>query len=93
MKYWELIADNFSKAGWSWGIVSALDCEGRTIWIADAHRDDGKRYVVRADEILTTFWELEGTVRGRRELIFIGNRGTESRLSGKSLYKDQATVV
>ena len=21
-----------------------------TIWIADAHRDDGKRFVVRADE-------------------------------------------
>jgi len=23
--------------------------KGRTIWIADAHRDDGKRFVVRAD--------------------------------------------
>ena len=22
---------------------------GRTIWIADAHRDDGKRFVVHAD--------------------------------------------
>jgi hypothetical protein len=26
---------------------------GRTIWIADAHRDDGKRFIVRADEKLT----------------------------------------
>jgi hypothetical protein len=43
MKYWEVIADNLSKAGWSWGSVSALDPEGRTIWIADAHRGDGKR--------------------------------------------------
>ena len=50
---WEIIADNLSKAGWSWGIVSAIDCEGRTIWIADAHRGDGKRFVVRADEKLT----------------------------------------
>ena len=25
----------------------------RTIWIADAHRDDGKRFVVRADEKLS----------------------------------------
>jgi hypothetical protein len=31
-----------SKAGWSWGCVAALDSRGRTIWIADAHRGDGK---------------------------------------------------
>ena len=35
----------------------------RTIWIADAHRDDGKRYVVRADEKLTAFLELERVTR------------------------------
>jgi len=34
VKYWEIIADNLSKAGWSWGCVSAIDSEGRTIWIA-----------------------------------------------------------
>ena len=28
---------------------SALDRKGRTIWIANAHRD-GKRFIVRADE-------------------------------------------
>jgi hypothetical protein len=56
------IADNLSKAGWSWGCVSAVDCNGRTIWIADAHRDDGKRFVVRADEKLTAFVELESTI-------------------------------
>jgi hypothetical protein len=33
MKNWEVIADNLSKAGWSWGCVSALDSQGRTIWI------------------------------------------------------------
>jgi hypothetical protein len=31
MKYWEIIADNLSKAGWSWGYVAALDSQGRTI--------------------------------------------------------------
>ena len=31
----------------------------RTLWIADAHRHDGKRLVVRADEKLSTFTELE----------------------------------
>jgi hypothetical protein len=38
MKYWEIIADNLSKAGWSWGCVAAIDSNGRTIWIADAQR-------------------------------------------------------
>jgi hypothetical protein len=59
VKYWEIIADNLSKAGWSWGCVSAIDPEGRTIWIADAHRGDGKLLVVRKDEKLTAFVELE----------------------------------
>jgi hypothetical protein len=61
--YWEIVEDNLSKAGWSWGCVSAIDSEGRTIWIADAHRDDGKRFVVRADEKLTAFVELESAIR------------------------------
>jgi hypothetical protein len=30
-----------------------------SIWIVDAHRDDGKRFVVRADEKVTAFLELE----------------------------------
>jgi hypothetical protein len=59
VKFWELIADNLSKAGWSWRCVSAVDAEGRTIWIVDAHRDDGKRFVVHADEKLTASLELE----------------------------------
>jgi hypothetical protein len=50
VKSWEIIADNLSKAGWSYGYVSAVDSQARTIWIVDAHRDDGKRFVVRADE-------------------------------------------
>jgi hypothetical protein len=32
------------------GCVATVDREGRIIWVADAHRDDGKRFVVRADE-------------------------------------------
>jgi hypothetical protein len=48
-----------SKAGWSWGCVSAVVSNGRTIWVADAHREVGKRFVVRADEKLTAFVELE----------------------------------
>jgi hypothetical protein len=40
-----------------------VDSCGRTIWIADAHRDDGKRFVVRADEKLTAFIELEAAIQ------------------------------
>jgi len=58
----KIIADNLSKAGWSLGCVSAIDCEGRTIWIVDAHRDDGRRFIVRADELLSAFVELEREV-------------------------------
>jgi hypothetical protein len=64
MRYWEIIADNLSKAGWSLGGVSALDREGRTIWIAETLRDDGKRFVVRADEKPTAFLELERITSG-----------------------------
>ena len=35
---------------------------GRTIWIADAHRGDRKRFIVRADEKLTAFLELESAI-------------------------------
>jgi hypothetical protein len=69
LKYWEIIADNLKKRGWSLGWVSVLDCEGRTTWIADAHRD-GKRYVVHADEKLTAFLELESAIRACGELVW-----------------------
>jgi hypothetical protein len=32
------------------------------MWITDAHCGDGKRFVVRADEKLTAFLELERAV-------------------------------
>jgi hypothetical protein len=50
MKCWEVIADNLHDAGWSLGWVSAVDSQGRTIWIVDAHRDDGRRFIMRGDE-------------------------------------------
>ena len=40
-----------------------MDSYGRTIWIADTHRDDGKRFVVQADEKVTAFVELESAIR------------------------------
>jgi hypothetical protein len=63
---WEIIADNLSKAGWNWGCVATVDSRGRTIFVADAHRDDGKRFIVRADEKLAAFLELQSAIRGAR---------------------------
>jgi hypothetical protein len=63
LKYWKIIADKLSNAGWSWGCVSAIDANGRTLWITDAHRDNGKRYVAHADEKLTAFVNLESATR------------------------------
>jgi hypothetical protein len=50
------------------GRVSAVDSNGQTIWIADAHRGDGKRFVVRAEEKLTAFLELESATCACGEL-------------------------
>ena len=63
--------------------MSVLNCEGRTIWIVDAHRDDGKRFVVRADEILTAFMELESAIRGFSQFhapcaLLAGTAGVET---------------
>jgi hypothetical protein len=90
VKYWEIIADRLCKAGWSLGWVSAIDSEGRTIWIVDAHRDDGRRFIVRADEKLTASFELELAIRNIHPahntnpitVIKLGKKGTyENNLS------------
>jgi hypothetical protein len=33
------------------------------MFVTDAHRDDGKRFIVRADEKLTASLELESAIR------------------------------
>jgi len=45
-----------------WAGSQRLIPKSGTIWIVDAHRDDGKRFVVREDEILTAFLELEAAI-------------------------------
>jgi len=42
--------------------VRFLIVECNQIWIADAHRDDGKRFAVHATEKLTAFVELEAAI-------------------------------
>jgi len=74
MKYCEVIDDNLSKAGWSWGCVSAVDSQGRTIWIVDAHPDDRERFVVWVDEMVTAFLELESVIRACPQIALTSRR-------------------
>jgi hypothetical protein len=61
IKYWEIVADKFSAAGWSWGYCSAVTRDGWR-WIVDAHKSDGKAYIVQSDDLLSAFLELEATL-------------------------------
>jgi hypothetical protein len=54
--------------------VSAIDSKGRTIWIVDAHRGDGKRFVVRANEKVTAFMELEAAICACEEFFLTSLR-------------------
>jgi len=47
--------------GLSLGLGRANDLD------SDAHCDDGKRFVVRVDELLTAFLELESAIRFQAE--------------------------
>src|SRR5205807_3432452 len=64
MKYWEIIADKLSAAGFSWGYCSAVTKDGWR-WIVDARRE-GRRYVVHSHECLahSLNWKRCRAVRG-----------------------------
>ncbi len=64
MKYWEIIADNLSKAGWSWGCSSEIDSTRRVLFTADAYFSDGRRFIVLSDDKLSA---LFGTRIGESE--------------------------
>jgi hypothetical protein len=50
----------FGRPNRSEGVAKS---RGRTLFVVDAHRRDGKRFVVHAEEKLTTFVELESATR------------------------------
>jgi hypothetical protein len=62
MKYREMIADRLSKQGCSWGYNAIVDSASRIFFGVEAQRADG-RYIVRSDELLTAFIELENAAR------------------------------
>src|SRR5436305_9962913 len=64
MKYWEIIADRLHAQGWSYGIAEHLTERG-LLYCVDAHRD-GKRFIVKADDLLTAFLSLEKDAIGAK---------------------------
>ena len=66
-----------------------LDSNGRTIWIADAHRDDGRRFVVRADDMLTAFLELETAIHQIHQprLVYA------DRIPASAFYLQSITII
>ena len=50
-----MIADKIAAAGWTYGYCRAYDNGNRDVWIAEAHRDDGHKYVAKAETLLTAF--------------------------------------
>jgi hypothetical protein len=81
MKYWEIIADHLSNTAWTWGYSSHIDSSGRLLFAADAYRDNGKRFIVRADGKLTMFLELESEILGTIYSPFLAILAT-AQLSG-----------
>jgi len=43
--------------------MATTDDKGRPIWVVAADREDAGRFIVRADEKLTAFLELEAVIR------------------------------
>ena len=58
--FWEIIADRLHAEGWSYGIAEHFTKHG-LLFCVDAHRD-GKRFIVKADDLLTAFLSLERDV-------------------------------
>lgn len=62
MRYWEIIAERLQKSGWSYGYCAVFS-ENGLLFVVDAHRGDGRRFVVHSDEKLTAFLELEAIIQ------------------------------
>ena len=60
-QYYEMIADKMAAAGWTYGYYRAYDKCAREVWIAEAHKDDGHKYIAKAETLMTVFIELLNT--------------------------------
>jgi hypothetical protein len=66
VKYWEVIADRLhEKAGR--GVIAVRSHHTAGVGLFDAHRGDGRGYIVQSDELLSAFLELERVTIGQYE--------------------------
>jgi hypothetical protein len=73
----KLVRGNLSKAGWSWGRVSTIDSNRRTIWIADAHRETA--FIADQDKTDISAWLYNSTPEQPRDLgYWVGYRIVKS---------------
>jgi len=61
IKEWKVIDTNLSRGGWDWACIPIMDSEGRDIFVVQAERD-GKRFVLRSEEKLVVFVQLERAI-------------------------------
>ena len=54
-----MIADKIAAVGWTYGYYQAYETSTREVWIAEAHKDDGHKYIAKAETLLTAFIEPE----------------------------------
>ncbi|MEY2493416.1 MAG: hypothetical protein QOH24_2367 [Verrucomicrobiota bacterium] len=47
MKYWEIVPDKISTAGWTRGYCGAVTRHGWR-WVVDGYYGDGRRYIVES---------------------------------------------
>src|SRR5438128_9707615 len=85
-----------SEKGWTWGCSSQIDLIGRVLFTADAHRDNGRRFIVSADERLTAFAISDSS--GSFEVVLHNTVATleeigNSWLSGNTQIGDAAACV
>jgi hypothetical protein len=60
--YSQIISGKLEKAGWVCGCIVSMDSEGETFswWLRTA---DGRRVIVRADELLSAYVEAERAIK------------------------------
>jgi hypothetical protein len=58
LEYWKIIADRLSKKGWNWAIAGT-PVNDQTVYVVDALSPDGRQFIVRSDQLLTAFLEIE----------------------------------
>lgn len=63
--YWEIMADNLRAKGFSVGWAKQIHpwSELEEAWTADAHRDDGRKFIGQGETLTLAFLALEASIK------------------------------